>query len=465
MSIVIAPQAGPQTSFLSSSADIAIYGGAAGGGKTFALLLDPLRHVGRERFAGVFFRRNTPQIDNPGGLWDASTRLYPTLRARPVKHRHSWVFRSGAVLRMSHLEYDKSVENWQGSEIPFIGFDELTHFTEFQFFYLVSRNRGTSGVRPYIRATCNPDADSWVARFIAWWIDQTTGFAIPERAGVVRWFVRVNDTIIWADNPAGLASYTMVRDDGVVVPIPPKSATFIASKLTDNPALMRANPEYLANLLSLPSVERERLLNGNWKIRPAAGLYFQRSWCRVVDAVPFGLTFKRGYDLAATPKSASNDPDWTTSTLIGRGDDGRFYVCDHQFVQEGPAGVQTMLRNIAESDGITVEHWLPQDPGSAGKAYATALVNMLSGHNARFSPETGDKVTRFSAFSAQAEAGNVCVLRAPWNQRWFETLEAFPEARHDDDVDSTSRAFNAHNIPSVTFVAPVVFSAPRYSPT
>ena len=90
-----------------------------------------------------------------------------------------------------------------------------------------------------------------------------------------------------------------------------------------------------------------------------------------------------------------------------------------------------MLRNIAEADGITVEHWLPQDPGSAGKAYATALVNMLSGHNARFSPETGDKVTRFSAFSAQAEAGNVCVLRAPWNQRWFETLEAFPEAQFD----------------------------------
>ena len=83
-----------------------------------------------------------------------------------------------------------------------IGFDELTHFTAHQFFYMVSRNRSTCGVRPYIRATCNPYADSWVADFLAWWIDQETGLPIPERAGVLRYYIRVAEKIEWAGSPA-----------------------------------------------------------------------------------------------------------------------------------------------------------------------------------------------------------------------------------------------------------------------
>ena len=88
--------------------------------------------------------------------------------------------------------------NWQGAEIALLGFDELTHFTAYQFFYLLSRNRSTSGVKPYVRATCNADADSWVAKFIEWWIDDE-GYAIPSRSGVIRYFVRIEDTIEWGD--------------------------------------------------------------------------------------------------------------------------------------------------------------------------------------------------------------------------------------------------------------------------
>ena len=84
-----------------------------------------------------------------------------------------------------------SVYDWQGAQITLICFDELTHFSAHQFFYMVSRNRSTCGVRPYIRATCNPDADSWVADLLAWWIDQETGLPIRERAGVVRYYIRI----------------------------------------------------------------------------------------------------------------------------------------------------------------------------------------------------------------------------------------------------------------------------------
>jgi len=270
----IGPQKGPQEQFLASPADIAIYGGAAGGGKTWALLMEPLRHINNPGFGAVFFRRNTVQIRNEGGLWDESTKIYPNLAAKPSEHVLTWKFPSGAAITFAHLEHDKTVNGYQGSQIPLICFDELTHFSASQFWYMLSRNRSMCGVRPYVRATCNPDPTSWVAEFISWWIDQETGLAIPERAGVIRWFVRIGDEVKWAYTPEELADYRMPGDDGEMQPIPPKSATFIPARLTDNLALMAADPGYMANLLALPTVERERLLNGNWKVRSTEALVF-----------------------------------------------------------------------------------------------------------------------------------------------------------------------------------------------
>jgi predicted phage terminase large subunit-like protein len=437
----IRPQLGAQMTFLSSPADIAIYGGAAGGGKTWALLMEPLRHIHNKEFGAVYFRRTTVQVRNEGGLWDESAKLYPLVGGAPREHVLEWGFPSGATVSFNHLEHDKTVYNWQGSQIPLICFDELTHFSEKQFWYMLSRNRSMCGVRPYIRATCNPDADSWVARFIAWWIDQESGLAIPERAGVLRWFVRIGDKLIWGDTPEDLAEHVDPIDGK---PIPPKSVTFVPAKLTDNPAMMAADPGYLANLMAQPTVERERLLAGNWKIRPAAGLYFQRGWCRPVDAAPSNLQIVRGWDLAATPKTERNDPDWTCGTKIGRDrDTGRYIVMHHVRDRDTPGRVQKLITNIAAADGRDVEISLPQDPGQAGKAQAAALIGALAGYVARATPESGDKVTRFGPFSAQAQAGNVDYLRGDWNEEWLSALEAFPGATHDDDADSTSRAFNS----------------------
>lgn len=443
---VIRPQPGPQETFLGSSADIAIYGGAAGGGKTWALLMEPLRHVANPGFGAVFFRRSTVQVRNEGGLWDESEKLYPIIGATPREHVLSWEFPAGATVSFAHLEHDKTVLNWQGSQIPLICFDELTHFSQKQFWYMVSRNRSMCGVRPYIRATCNPDADSWVAEFIAWWIDQETGLPIPGRAGVVRWFVRINDALVWADDPAELEA----KHPG----IPPKSATFIPAKLTDNAALMAADPGYMANLLALPKVERERLLGGNWKIRAAAGLLFKRSWVTVVDAAPSDLRIVRGWDLAGTPKIEGNDPDWTAGTKIGKSrSTGRYIVLHHARDRDTPHKVEALIANTASQDGTEVQISLPQDPGQAGKAQVATLIKMLAAYTARATPETGDKETRFGPFSAQCEAGNVDVLRGPWNEEWFMQLESFPDAAHDDDADSTARAFNTLSLEEPSTVA------------
>lgn len=443
VSEAIKPQEGPQENFLASPADIAIYGGSAGGGKTWALLLEPLRHVANGEFGATIFRRNTVQIRNEGGLWDESEKLYPLAGASPSSHVLKWDFPSGAKVVFAHLEHDKTVLSYQGSQIPLLCFDELTHFSAKQFWYMLSRNRSMCGVKPYVRATCNPDADSWVAEFIAWWIDHETGLAIPERSGIIRWFVRVGDNIIWADSPGELADYKMIDESGQEVPIPPKSVTFIAAKLTDNKKLMAADPGYMANLMALSRVDRERLLGGNWKIRPSAGLYFKREWVEVVDASPVCVNVVRGWDLAATPPSEGNDPDWTTGTKMGLGADGFYYVLDHVFDRLSPSGVERLLKNTASRDGGGVRQKLPQDPGQAGKSQVRSLTQMLAGFDVRSAPVTGDKITRFSPFSAQAEAGNVRVVRAPWNERWFTQLENFPpEQGHDDDADSTAEAFN-----------------------
>src|SRR6267378_2057417 len=319
----ISAQPGPQTAFLRSEADICIYGGAAGGGKTVGLILEPLRHVSRvANFAAVFFRRTTPQITNPGALWDESLNFYPRLGGTPHLGVHEWRWPRASKIKFSHLQLETTVHDWQGAQITLICFDELTHFTAYQFFYMISRNRSTCGVRPYIRATCNPDADSWVAEFLAWWIDQETGFPLPERVGVLRYYIRVSDRIVWADRADDLMQY-MPRPEALppgVDPPRPISVTFIPAKVFDNPALLQVNPDYLAWLLSLPLLERERLLVGNWKIRAAAGLYFKREWCAVVDEVPADLEIVLYWESPPPKRPSSTTPTgrWASSSAAIR---------------------------------------------------------------------------------------------------------------------------------------------------
>lgn len=221
----------------------------------------------------MIFRRTSPQIRNEGGLWDTSREIYPYLKATPKEATLEWVFPAGCKLKFSHLEHEKNIFDWQGAQIPFIGFDELTHFSEKMFFYLLSRNRSTCGIEPYVRATCNPDPESWVAEFISWWIDPETGFPIPERDGRIRYFIKKGKDYIWGDSRAEviekawyfleeLVSTTGVKPEDFV-----KSVAFISGKIQDNQELLKVNPSYLANLLSQDEQTQLQLLHGNWKVK------------------------------------------------------------------------------------------------------------------------------------------------------------------------------------------------------
>jgi predicted phage terminase large subunit-like protein len=446
--VELGPQPGPQTEFLSTDADIAIYGGAAGGGKSYGLLLEPTRHHDNPLFGGVIFRAEATQIRNQGSLWDESAKIYPLFGATPRESTLEWIFphlddptKTGATMKFSGLVNDAACLNWQGSQIPYIGFDELTHFSEYQFFYMASRNRSDSGVPGYMRATCNPDFNSWVRKFIDWWIGPD-GFALPERSGVLRWFIRINEEIHWADSKEEL-----FERFGTGPEVMPLSVTFIPATLQDNKIFMKKDPTYLGKLLALPRVERERLLGGNWNVRASAGNIFKReSFKEFVDSVPPGSIGKiRYWDRAATKPSPDNkDPDWTRGLKMHRMANGKFVVESVVGMRDTPGQVEGLVKSTAQLDGHDTPIGIEQDPGSAGVADVTNMVLKLPGFQVRVRRPTKDKVTRAKAVSSAVENGLIILVRGAWNEEFISECENFSEdlIGHDDQVDVFSGAFN-----------------------
>jgi predicted phage terminase large subunit-like protein len=465
----LGPQPGFQTKFLSSRADITIGGGAAGCGKSFAEMLAAARHKDVPGFSAVFFRRSIPDITNPGSLWDESYKVFPLLGAKPVKQTHEWIWPRGAKVKMSHLEHDSTVLDWKGAQVPLFIFDELTSFTAAQFWYMLSRNRSTCGVRPYIIATTNPEADSWVADLIAWWIDQDEyladgapnpryGFPIPERSGKLRYFTRLGDEMVWGDTAEQVLENLDVRagveeamreaelsyEEAVAALI--KSLTFIPGKLKENKILERSNPGYRGSLMAMTRVERAVLLDGNWKAKASAGDYFKRHEVTMLETEPDDVVeWVRSWDLAATEPSDNNKkPDWTCGVKMGRRKSGRLVVAHAEFAQVRSDPVAELIVATANTDGVDVKIRLPEDPGQAGKHQSKDYSKMLNGFDFAFERETGPKETRANPFARQWQHGNVDVVRGKWNAQYFAQMEGFPsKAVKDDAVDASSGAHKA----------------------
>lgn len=429
-----------QRDFLSTPADVALFGGSAGGGKSWSLIAEPLRHKDNGKFGAVIFRRTQPQITAEGGLWSESENMYPLLGAKPyLSAPMRWEFPSGMTVTMTHMQHVKNRLDWQGSQIPLLCFDEAPHFTREQIFYMFSRNRSaTSGVKPYIRMTCNPvppddPVGGWLHDFVGWYIDPDTGYAIPERSGVIRWFVNVNGELQWASHPGELRE----KHPG----IEPKSFTFIMSSVYDNQILLKNDPGYLANLQALDLVEQEQLLKGNWLIKPAAGLLFNENWFEVVDAVPAGGHVVRFWDLAASAKKlGGDDPDFTASCLMKVVNDV-YYVLDATAEQMEPARTDQTMYNTATQDGPKVPVRWEHEGGASGKRDSRSIATKLSRWDARGVRPSGDKVTRAKPLAAQAYHGNVKLLRGDWNKRWLTHMHGQPDLAHDDEMDAASGAY------------------------
>jgi predicted phage terminase large subunit-like protein len=224
-----------------------------------------------------------------------------------------------------------------------------------------------------------------------------------------------------------------------------RSVTFVPAKVYDNPALLRTNPDYLANLKSLSRVERARLLDGNWKVRATAGSYFAKSDARIVPEVPDDVVrWLRSWDLAATePNELNRDPDWTVGMKLGRRKNGRVIVADVKRIRRNAATVRELVMATALEDGNQCWIQLPQDPGQAGKDQSDSYHDLLRGYPLFSRTITRNKTALAEPAAAAWQRGSIELVVAPWNDEVLSELDRFPSPNtHDDCVDALSGGYN-----------------------
>lgn len=439
------PQAGQQSKILESPADIGVFGGAAGGGKTFGLMLDGARWLNDPRSNPTFFRLTRPEITQPKGAWDKSEQIFYPLGGVPNLQRLEWFFpATGAKFHFAHLQHDSDVENLKSAEMPLILMDQGESFSAKKFWGLLSRNRGEAPFVPYMRIGCNPDPDSWLAEFIAWWIDADTGFPVPERDGVLRWFVRHREELVWADDPGPLWKYVTEPGDR------PLSVTFVRSLLEDNPALMASDPSYAARIAKLPFVEQMRLGKGNWKVKLGVGMFRRHNFLVRDDSPREGRRICY-WDTAGTEEweVGGEDAAFTCGVLTCRNTWGDWVEHVERVRAAGRGRDEAVIGTAAllrERYGHVV-HWFEREPGGSGKTDAHYNVAMLTqrGYEAYEEPASGNKVLRARAYAAAVENHQVHVLARPWTESFLSNHEAFPVGKFKDEVDAASGAFNKQN--------------------
>ncbi len=467
------PNFGAQTKFLLDDSDICIFGGAAGGGKSHAGLLFPLTMTSYGDFRSVMFRRVMPEIKRSGGLLDKSRKIYPYYGGHLDNQVSNWNFESGAVVELSGLQYLSDAEDYRGSEYILIYFDELNLFLELQFWLLYSRARNPEDsncpVEAMVRASTNPDPDSFVRKLLDWWIGKD-GYAIPERSGVKRWLVSNPNTDIreqFCDRDEAVERTNYLYKDWEEYERPdPISLCFIPSSLKDNPFL-DTNKKYRAGLGAMDAVQMERLMRGNWNTKYAAGKMFMPEWCEFIDAnqVPEDVIVGRGWDIASTePTKKNKTPDFTSGTKMAREKNSDVvYVLDNQTFQLEPNDARQRIREIAEADGKFCFQDIPLDPGNGKWTFDTLREAIPKEIPMECSPEKGKKYDRFSPFSALCYQGydhgtswvdadgvtqrhvpvkKVKIVKGAWNTEFCNQLKQFPDGKNDDVADSCSRIFN-----------------------
>lgn len=456
--IRIAPQPGAQTKFAACTSDICIFGGQAFGGKSYALLLEAMKWVKWPKYEAIIFRRQSVDITGSGGLWSEAQSLYRPFGAqfRAGQYLDARWDDTGSVIQFAHLNNEDDVYNFQGKQLAFVGLDELTHFTEKQFWYIWTRLRSMCGIRPYLRATCNPDPDSFVAKLIDWWIGDD-GYPIPERDGVLRWFCRRGDELQWFDTAEECQDYLDSVGDHKAKP---KSLTFIRSEMQDNAIGMAAQPDYQSQLAAMDLVTRGQLLDGNWRVRARSGGMFDRTWFEIIDALPAESQWAhqaRGWDKAATkPNPANEDPDYTRGVKGVWLKNGQLVISDMVGCRAEPGHVDELVLSTAKMDGPSCVQAMWVDPGQSGKVdqfHTDALFRRKAG-NLRLVWEQATKnkveyAKPFSAFcdpTANDGIRRVKLLRGPWNAEFLAELERFPKPAgvagkgvHDDVIDACSR--------------------------
>lgn len=444
-----APQPGFQYNCMASRADITFSGGSAGCGKSFYILGEPLRHVRNPLMRAAFFRKSNKQIIQPGGLWDTAKTMYPKFGGTPREGQYlDYRFQSGFNISFNHMALDAHAEAWQGAQIPLTLWDELAHIKERHFIYVaVSRGRSVSGVPNYHHATMNPpDPDHWIrTNWVGWYIDEE-GWPIPERQGVLRYFIRDGDDMIWGDNPEQLLEkYPSKKLIHV------KSFTLICGVLDDNQILKNLDPAYEGNIEALPYVERMRL-KGNWNVSSKSGDFFKEHYFHIIDRLPDDIANSiRHWDFAATEPSEENkDPDHTRGVYMAETRSGDIIVIDVKGGQLSAGAVRKMI--FQTIDGDILQHQttrlrytagFEREPASSGKAVVEDYSKECSNKGVKswIHRPSESKESRASLVSSHAYSRGIYLLRGDWNKSFINECKAFPHGAHDDQVDAFSGGY------------------------
>jgi predicted phage terminase large subunit-like protein len=382
----------------------ALYGGAAGGGKSEALLMGALQYVDVRGYSAIIFRRTYSDLALPGALMDRALEWLGGSAAHWDSMKHIWRFPSGATLTFGNLEREQDKFRYQSAEFQYIGFDELTQFLESQYRYLFSRLRRLEDV--YIplrmRSASNPGniGHDWVKRRF-----------LEEGSKYGR--------------------------------------IFVPAKLDDNPNLDRE--KYVKSLNELDPITRRQYLDGDWSARHG-GSIFQREWFEIVEEAPTDARKVRFWDLAATKPKQGRDPDYTVGALVGE-KDGRYWVMNIVRLRGAPPDVEAAIKQTAMLDGYDVRIYMEQEPGSSGVGQIDHYARqVLKGYSFWGVKTTGPKPQRAAPVSSAAEAGNIKLVNDPWMSAFLDEFEAFPQGMHDDQVDAVSGAFQQLSQPEPAWV-------------
>lgn len=412
-----------QDEFVFGGAFETLYGGKAGGGKTYALALAALLGVDDPHYSAILFRKTFPELNGKGSLIDTSKEFYPAAQGVYRGKDYTWEFPTGAQIRFSHMANKDDHYAHQGKQYHFVGFDELTHFHEDQYRYLFSRirKRAGTGGRTRMAAASNPGA-RWVYERWRPWLDPDH----PEKAapGEIRWYRLEGEAEIPCQE----------GEEGAW------SRTFIPASYKDNPDL---DPEYERNLDLLPFIERQRLKFGDWRIEEGSGLVLNKNWFMTADTIPYPSRTYRGWDFAASEKkNKSDDPDWTATAYLSTQDGNKFYL-----KIERRRTTWNSTREWVKSKFMEERHTMhggEEEGGASGKGLTSTLLDIATESGMSWTPvkPSTDKVARAQRWAPMAEQGRIILVTGGEPiENILSEFHSFPDGGHDDMVDAVSVAF------------------------
>lgn len=390
-----------QLAFLKLECLDAFFGGAAGGGKSDALLMAALQYVDIPKYNALLLRDTFANLIKPEGLLNRAHEWLSDTDAKWDGDMKGFVFPSGATVSFGYLDGPRDHFNYQGPAYQYIGIDEAVNIREHQAKFMFSRLRRLKGSEVPVRFRCasNPPTREQV-----------------ERGSWVK--ARYVDPI--------------TREEGVI---------FVPSKMNDNPYL--DDEEYRKSLKELDPITRRQLEEGDWNVR-AKGEFFDRSWFELVDTAPQDAVKVRFWDRAATEESKENKKPAFTAGVKMSVKNGIYYIESISRFRKTSLGNEQTIRQIADTDGIAIPIGLEQEPGSAGKDVIDHYRrNVLSGFTLKAIPakSRGSKTQWAAPWASQAEVGNVKIVKGHWNKDFLDEIELFPDGEFKDQVDGCSGAF------------------------